>query len=94
MSGEAMEDLWRMEEWAREIDRENPLLAKLVREMRGLLDDYNYYVSGDTGSDKAEKAWSEFRSRWLSGSMEKVLEELLVSVEHSVLHGWNKENRW
>lgn len=89
-----MEDLWRMEEWAREIDRENPLLAKLVREMRGLLDDYNYYVSGDCGRDKAEKAWSEFRSRWLSGSMEKVLEELLVSMEHSVLHGWNKENRW
>lgn len=94
MSGEAMEDLWCMENWAREVEHDNPLLAKLVREMSGLLNDYNWYVSGDSGHERVEKAWAEFRSRWLSGSMEKVLEELLVSTEHQVLRGWNKESRW
>lgn len=58
-------DLYRLTEWANSVERENPLLAEMLRDMNHLLDRYDYYMSGDIGQDSIRKEWGDFRSKWM-----------------------------
>ena len=72
MSGGELTDyyggLYKLDEWATKLDKHNPVLAEMMRDLRVLLDRYDYYLSGDIGEERLAEAWAQFRDKWLHGS--------------------------
>ncbi len=95
MSGGALTDYstyptFYMQEWAKRVELENPLLAGLLRDEMRLLDAYDYYMSGDTSEESIGKAWKEFSDRWL-GNLDAVTEDVLERVLSSIKAGYRAE---
>ena len=81
MSGGALTDygvnsLYSITNWAREIERENPLLAQQLRDLFDLLHAYDYYLSGDYGKVEIEKAWTKYREKWIKMDTDQVVQIL------------------
>lgn len=77
-------DHFRLNDWAEEIDKVNILLAEQMRDMCDLLDTYDRYLSGDCGKDVTEKAWSEYRDKWIKIDADQVVEILLEKCREIV----------
>lgn len=79
MSGGALTDdgshsLYNIEYWADKLESYNPMLSEMLRDMGALLDRYDYYMSGDTGKESVERAWGEFKGKWMNLDDDKVAE--------------------
>lgn len=94
MSGGAFDHRqYLLEDWAREIEPENPLLAKQMYDLHKLLDRYDYYLSGDTGEEEIEKAWVKYRDKWIemdTASIEEVMFEKCLEMVQSMINGYRK----
>ncbi len=95
MSGGTLTDsgccpLYYILDWAKQIERENPLLAEMLRDEYVMLEKYDYYMSGDSSKEDAEKVWAEFSERWLKGNLteavETVLKRMALSMRTGVRH--------
>ena len=64
--------LYIMDDWAKYLRLENPVLAELLTDLRKVLDAYDYYLAGDSGAERVEKAWKVFSEKWLSQDLEKL----------------------
>ena len=82
--------LFYIEEWAKRVELENPLLAKLLKEESALLYAYDDYMSGDTSEESVEKAWNEFSERWF-GNVDAIAEDVLRRVLESMRTGHGEE---
>lgn len=82
--------LFYIEEWAKRVESENPMFAKLLREESDLLNTYDYYMSGDTSKESVEKAWKEFSERWF-GDVDAIAEDVLRRVLESMRTGHREE---
>lgn len=101
MSGGALTDyrhnLYQMDEWADKIERENPLLADQMRDMCKLLGRYDYYLSGDIGEDDIEKAWNEYREKWINidtQAVEETMYNKCLDMVHSMVKGYTHHEEW
>ena len=86
-------DLNRLLDWADKIRNENPLLAGQLYDMRILLGRYDYYLSGDIGEEDIEKAWSEYRDKWIgmdSSSAEYMMCDICIEVVRDMIRGYHK----
>lgn len=78
MSGGGLSDwdensrLYIMDDWIRHVRQENPLLADMMVDMKKLLEAYDYYIAGDSGAERVEKAWAKFSEKWLSKDLERL----------------------
>ena len=88
MSGGALTDynghLTDMLDWAHRLERDNPLLAKQIRDLYVLLDRYDYYLSGDIGEEEIEEAWEKYRTKWIKMTTAKLSEKVLADVRAEV----------
>ena len=96
MSGGALTDynsypLFYIDEWAKRMEPENPMLAKFLMEERELLYAYDWYMSGDTSKEAVEKAWKEFSDRWFGGNLDAVAEDILKRVLEAMRAGHREE---
>lgn len=101
MSGGVLTDyqynLGELLSWADGVERDNPLLADQLRDIHTLLGRYDYYLSGDIGEDGIQKAWSEYRKKWLdidTEHVEKVLFEKCLDLVHSTIKGHGNYREW
>ena len=78
MSGGGLSDwddnsrLYIMDDWIRHVRQENPLLADMMVDLKKLLEAYDYYMAGDSGAERVEKAWTKFSEKWLSKDLERL----------------------
>lgn len=105
MSGGALTDdrydLYRLDDWSNKVERENPLLAELMRDLGKVLHAYDYYLSGDTGEEAITKAWDKFRAKWIGVSEEEMTErvsrkamEAAKRYVDSVTKGFDPTPKW
>ena len=96
MSGGGLSDysenskLYMIEDWARFVRPENPILADLMTDLKKVLDAYDYYLAGDSGAERVEKAWKKFSDKWLSQDLEKlkpIVMERCREIIDSVISG-------
>lgn len=74
-------------DWADDF-KSNPLkdieLSELVWDVLDLLHDYDWYVSGDTGSEDWLKAKKAFKAKWLKQGnterLERIIDERIADV--------------
>ena len=66
---------YRVETWAREVRRLNPLLSDLLMDLNKVLHACDYVMAGDSSKDFLDKEWELFRTKWMSedGYRERVL---------------------
>ena len=87
MSGGALTDynghLSDMLDWAHRLERDNPLLAKQLRDLYVLLDRYDYYLSHDIGDEEIEAAWEKYRTKWLKMTS-KLSEQVIADAKAEV----------
>lgn len=87
--------LYQLEEWASQVEHENPVLAELLRDLRNLLDRYDLWLSGDIGADDVSADWGSFRDGWFSddpGTVERILTERMTAVLESFRKGHTTED--
>lgn len=87
--------LYALEEWAMGVERENILLASMLRDLRVLLDRYDYYLSDDIGEESIEKSWGTFRDKWLnidSDSITELLFEKCLEMVDGAIKGYKDGN--
>lgn len=65
MSGGTLEGIWSISDWLYQLRRDenklcNTQVAGLVKEVRDLLEEADLFLSGDTGEERMEKAWTRF----------------------------------
>ena len=81
--------LYIMDDWAKYLRLENPVLAELLTDLRKVLDAYDYYLAGDSGAERVEKAWKAFSEKWLSKDIEKlrpiIMERCREMIESLIL---------
>ena len=103
MSGGVLTDygsssLSDMDDWAKMIEKDNPLLAEQMRDMCKLLGRYDCYLSGDIGEDDIEKAWSEYREKWIdidTQAVEETMYEKCLDMVHSMVKGYtHHDEEW
>ena len=92
MSGGTLTDsgcspLYYILDWAKCIEPENPLLAEMLRDEYVMLEKYDYYMSGDSSKESAEKVWDEFSERWLKGNLNEAVETVLRRMALSMRMG-------
>lgn len=95
MSGGSIGDYgyYRLNEWACDVERENPVLAELLRDLEKVLHDYDWYISGDTGKESAEASWQAFREKWLDGAdMEPLVRRIMQDTADSIVRGWRRRD--
>lgn len=97
MSGGTLTDdccypIFYIEEWAKRVEAENPMFAKLLREESVLLYAYDDYMSGDISKERIEKAWKEFSKRWF-GNVDAIAEDVLKRVLESMRTGHREERQ-
>lgn len=97
MSGGSLTDynhnLYLLNDWADKIEAENPLLAEQMRDMAYLLGRYDYYMSGDIGENGIQKAWGEYRDKWIemdTDEVKKLMFEKCLDMVNSILKGYRK----
>ena len=87
MGGGALTDynghLTDMLDWAHRLERDNPLLAKQLRDLYVLLDRYDYYLSHDIGDAEIEAAWEKYRTKWLKMTS-KLSEQVIADAKAEV----------
>lgn len=86
--------LYIMDDWARYLRLENPVLAELLTDLRKVLDAYDYYLAGDSGAERVERAWKAFSEKWLSKDLEKlkpIIMERCRELIDSLLTGHMRE---
>lgn len=100
MSGGDLTDykhnLYDLMMWANKVEGENPLLAEQMRDLYRLLDRYDYYLSADIGKEDMQKAWSEYREKWMACDTDMVKAFLMKECEalvDSVVKGWRRWGR-
>lgn len=98
MSGGHLTDyrhnLGDMLDWARGVEKDNPLFAEQLRDVYKLLDRYDYYLSGDIGKDGIRKAWEEYTAKWSHMDNEKVRQimfEKCMNLCETVIKGYNDD---
>lgn len=88
MSGGALTDmeydLFRLDDWAKKIDEENPLLAEHMHDLYNLLHVYDEYMSGDGDEESVENAWTEYRSKWLNVTSEQLEGHIFENIRKEV----------
>ena len=81
--------LYIMDDWAKYLRLENPVLAELLTDLRKVLDAYDYYLAGDSGAERVERAWKAFSEKWLSQDLEKlrpiIMERCREMIESLIL---------
>lgn len=96
MSGGGLTDRWGglypMLDWARTLDRYNPLLAEQLRDMYELLNRYDYYLAGDIGADDIKKAWDKYHNKWIKIDTEVMFERCLETL-HEMINGHRKDEQ-
>ena len=102
MSGGGLSDwdensrLYIMDDWIRHVKPENPTLADMMADMKKLLEAYDYYIAGDSGAERVEKAWTKFADKWLSHDLEKlklIVMERCREIVESLIKGYTGECR-
>ena len=86
--------LYIMDDWAKYLRLENPVLAELLTDLRKVLDAYDYYLAGDSGAERVERAWKTFSEKWLSKDLEKlkpIIMERCRELIDSLLTGHMRE---
>lgn len=87
--------LYIMDDWAKYLRLENPVLAELLTDLRKVLDAYDYYLAGDSGAERVEKAWQKFTEKWLSKDIEKlrpiIMERCREMIESLILGHMREE---
>lgn len=86
--------LYIIDDWARYLRSENPVLAELLTDLRKVLDAYDYYLAGDSGAERVERAWKAFSEKWLSQDLEKlkpIIMERCRELIDSLLTGHMRE---
>ena len=86
--------LYIIDDWARYLRSENPVLAELLTDLRKVLDAYDYYLAGDSGAERVENAWKKFSEKWLSQDLEKlkpIIMERCRELIDSLLTGHMRE---
>ena len=86
-----------IKDWARQIERHNPLLAQQLDDMYDLLDRYDYYLSGDIGEDGIQKAWKKYCDKWINIDTEKVEQvmfEKCLDLVDRMIKGYAKNEDW
>ena len=56
-----------MYDWADQIGKKNPInkkFSKLIRDVAGLLHEFDYAECGDTGREDFEKEFDKFLKKW------------------------------
>ena len=84
-------------DWARIIERENPLLAEQMRDLGELLGRYDYYLAGDIGEDSIQKAWEKYRTKWIeidTEKVEQVMFEKCLDLVDGMIKGFTKHEDW
>lgn len=56
---------WWITEIANSLKHINPVLADQLYDLHKLVDRYDYYICGDIGEDSIQKAWQEYREKWM-----------------------------
>lgn len=88
MSGGALTEYtygtYVLDDWAEKMESENVILAQQMRDMRELLDAYDYYMSGDTSAEDAEEAWVRYRRKWMDFPMDTVVGILEDMLKHQI----------
>ena len=86
-----------IKDWARQIERHNPLLAQQLDDMCDLLYRYDYYLSGDIGEDDIQKAWKKYCDKWINIDTEKVEQvmfEKCLDLVDRMIKGYAKNEDW
>lgn len=87
--------LYIMDDWAKYLRLENPVLAELLTDLRKVLDAYDYYLAGDSGAERVERAWKAFSEKWLSKDIEKlrpiIMERCREMIESLILGHMREE---
>ena len=91
MSGGAFDynHFW-LEDWAKLVEPENPLLAEQMRDLCELLGSYDYYLSGDTEGEEIEKAWIKYRNKWIDAPVDHVgkkMEDIYLEIANRIVYG-------
>ena len=88
MSGGVLTDynynLTSMLDWAHKLERDNPLLAKQIRDMYVLLDAYDRFLSGDTGDRDIEAAWENYCTRWLRITPDRLSKMFIADAKSEI----------
>ena len=95
MSGGAFDyNQYWLDDWAKQIEPENPLLAEQMRDMCKLLNRYDYYLCGDIGEEEIEKAWTKYRDKWIKMDTERIetmMFEKCLEMVDSMIKGYRKD---
>lgn len=82
MSGGGLTDytrgLYQIKDWALVIEKENPVLAKMMFDQYDLLHTYDYWLAGDYGEEEVEKAWKKFKEKWLNKDFDKMKQVIMA----------------
>ena len=88
MSGGVLTDyrhnLYLLNEWAKRIESQNPLLAEQLYDLYELLDRYDYYLSDDIGDERIQEAWAKYRDKWLGIGSDKLREMVIAEAKARV----------
>lgn len=89
MSGGGVSDvgIYMFEDWARVIRPHNPLLAEMMFDMYEVIRAYDYWLAGDSGTDRVSKVWGEFRDKWLKEDTPQIEESLRQAME-DIIRSW------
>lgn len=90
---------WDYKQWwigqiANRIEHINPVLAEQMHDLHKLIDRYDYYICGDIGEDSIQKAWTEYRTKWINVDTEHVetlMFEKCLELVNSVVTGHTTE---
>ena len=85
---------WWIGEIANRLEHINPILAEQIHDLHKLVDRYDYYICGDIGKDSIQKAWTEYREKWINidtERIEKMMLEKCRTLIHSVITGHTTE---
>ena len=79
-----------MDDWIRHVRPENIILADMMEDLKDVLQAYDYYLAGDSGEERVEKAWKKFSDKWLSkdlGKLKPIIMERCRELIDSVISG-------
>lgn len=98
MSGGALTDyhydIYKLNDWADALEKENRLLAENMRDMSTVLTAYDMYMSGDWGEERVEQEWEKYRSKWFhltNEDLQKFISNLMDENIYGLCHGRKRE---
>ena len=81
---------WVIEDIADRLKHINPVLAEQMHDLHKLIDRYDHYICGDCGDEAIEKAWTEYREKWINIDTEQIetmMFERCLELVNSVIKG-------